>query len=320
MNDIVDHMVNIMNTHLVSIENIMSTTTYNRGIHQLIESKDPIEIYRLTREVDIYATQVRNKKKEIHKIIVFGHNGMQYNVGYDLDTVTQLKRVNQKLDKGTHVQYLGTVKVDKKHYFVFGNSIYSLDKKLKKLGNLLVLVEDSIFRKELASENGDFYIIDSRGSIVSSVDQERIGTSIPNEEITVSRNKWLIEDMDLQLVGLHTSDNINIGISRTWSLYRIIIAMMLLMVIITYLFFTKYAVRPLNSINRFISDISQGDLRNLKKRIQASGPREIRSIGREINELLDEVNLLTKRLVTTTTNLYDVELSKKKAELSYLKS
>lgn len=321
VNDIADQMINNVNTHLVSIENIMYTTTYNRDIHDLLESKDPLEAFYITRKVDAYITQIGNKKREIKKIMVVGADDRaDYNTGYDGQVLDQIKLLNKQVKDSINGQYIGTINFENKNHLVFGNSIYSLEKSFKKLGNLLVLVEESIFMDELSSESGDFYIINSQGEIVASYDKECIGGTVDFNDITVKRENWYMKEMNLILVGVNTNQNIITGIKKTWSRYSILIIMMLFMVIMTYLFFTKYAVRPLYKINKFISVISQGDLRYLKKRIDINGSKEIRAIAKEINELLDEVNLLTGRLVTTTTNLYDAELSKKKAELSFLKS
>lgn len=319
INETADKIMNNINTHLVSIDNLMFTTTHNKDIHRLLLSEDPIQIFDLTKNVDDLSIQIGNLKKEIHHIMAFGENERRYNVGFERFTVEQYQALNEKVSKKTKASLLGKVLIDEKYYAVFGNSIYSIEENLKKLGNLLMVVEESIFTDYLFSELGEFYLINENNQIVFSYSPKKMGHVIHQEEITVSRNEWYIEGMNLRLVGINTNTKTSLS-SKIWMLYMLIVGIMLFMVICTYVFFNRYAVKPLYKINSFINSIRGGNLKDLKKRVDIDGAKEIETIGSEINGLLDEVNRLTKQLVTTTTNLYNAELSKQQAELAFLKS
>ena len=66
--------------------------------------------------------------------------------------------------------------------------------------------------------------------------------------------------------------------------------------------------------------MGKGGYHSLKNRLQISQNNEIGDLAEQINFMLDEIDNLTKKIVSTQSHMYEVELEKKKAELSALYS
>lgn len=69
-----------------------------------------------------------------------------------------------------------------------------------------------------------------------------------------------------------------------------------------------------------MNEIKLGKPKSLQKRINLQGYAEIIVMANEFNEMLDEVDELTHRLLESNTRLYEAELVKKQSELAYLQS
>ena len=104
-----------------------------------------------------------------------------------------------------------------------------------------------------------------------------------------------------------------------WITYGgILVAVILFLILFGW--FIRYTTRPLDAFKTFMLEMKNGKIRNFKRRISLSGFREMEEISDGFNDMFDEVDSLTHRLVKTTTHLYEMELEKNKAELNHLKS
>lgn len=322
VNDIIFQMENNMNTHLTSINNIAFNVAFNDDVKKLLDSTEPVQRYEVSSSVREFLTKLKSLNNDIQEIGLIGIDGFEYNLGYDRKKNEQIHEMIQKIGKGSKAQYLGIIEntTTNNKEIVFANNIYSEERTLNHMGYVITLVNVSAFAKELSRELGEYYIVDEKDNIIISADENNVGQSVTTYgEGVTKKHSWKV-NMPLHIVGINTKKQITADIEKTRSAYIIIISIMIFMILLTYIFFSRYTVKPLNKVSKFISTISNGDLRLLKKRMTVEGPKEIRLIRREINELLDEVNNLTHRLVSTTSRLYNIELAKKKAELDYLKS
>ncbi len=172
----------------------------------------------------------------------------------------------------------------------------------------------------MKSDVGEYVITDNGGYVIASIDKTIKDQQLSEGSKLISSNEWLFDDMAIHLVAIDFEVDQSSGFESMWVNFAIVGILIGGILVISYLFISKNVVTHLKRINLFINSISQGDYRNLKKRISPEGAKEICDISYEINCLLDEVSRLTKHLVHSTSHLYRAEISRKEAELSYLKS
>ena len=79
-------------------------------------------------------------------------------------------------------------------------------------------------------------------------------------------------------------------------------------------------LQPLKKLMRFMNEIKLGKLKHLQKRISLQGYAEIIIMANGFNEMLDEIDELTHRLLESNSRSYKAELVKKQSEIAYLQS
>ena len=94
----------------------------------------------------------------------------------------------------------------------------------------------------------------------------------------------------------------------------------LLLLMVPFALITDNMVRPLKILMRFMSAIREGNLKQMKTRVSLIGYAEMERLATDFNEMLDEMDNLTRRLLQTSSHLYETELAKKQSELSLLQS
>lgn len=86
------------------------------------------------------------------------------------------------------------------------------------------------------------------------------------------------------------------------------ILMIVLLTIIGSMFMYN-TTRPVMLIVRFLSHVGE---RNLKQRLKIPSTNEVGIIATHINQMLDNVETMTREVVENQTSLYEAELSKNK--------
>jgi Predicted signal transduction protein with a C-terminal ATPase domain len=79
-------------------------------------------------------------------------------------------------------------------------------------------------------------------------------------------------------------------------------------------------IRPLAYFSNVIHSIRENKKQQLEKPLNLKGCTEMITIGNEFTNMLNDLNEMNKRIFRTTTTLYETELQKQTAEISYLRS
>ena len=93
-----------------------------------------------------------------------------------------------------------------------------------------------------------------------------------------------------------------------------------LLLTVPFLAVINNILQPLKKLMQLMNEIKLGKLKHLKKRIRLQGYAEIIVVANNFNQMLDEIDDLTHRLLDSRTRLYESELVKKQSELAYLQS
>lgn len=320
--DIISQIETNINTNLANINNSSFNVSINDDVKELViaDNQTSYDQYYAYRNIKEYCTRLESLYDDIKEIGLVSVDGEFYNLGYNGVRNAYISFLLKNMQSGSKAQYLGVLWDDytSSDLVVFGTNVYEEQNNLDVIGYVITLVDISIFTRELHRELGDFYLVDDQNRIVISMDSSERGLHLVTNDHFEKIPEWKL-NMPLHIAVQNTDKNITGHSHNIWLVYMVIICIMIFMVLITYIFNIKSTVKPLKNVSEFVSSISDGNLRLLKKRLHVKGPEEIRLIQVAINELLEEVNNLTHRLVSTTTHLYNIELAKKKAELDFLK-
>ncbi|MBD0382805.1 histidine kinase [Paenibacillus sp. WST5] len=90
--------------------------------------------------------------------------------------------------------------------------------------------------------------------------------------------------------------------------------------IIPLLYVSNNILQPLKKFMRLMGEVSLGEKKHLSKRITVDGYAEMIIMASRFNEMLAEIEKLTDHLLESKRVLYETELIKRRAELSFLQS
>lgn len=91
-------------------------------------------------------------------------------------------------------------------------------------------------------------------------------------------------------------------------------------ILILFFLIIRNLVQPLNQFSTIIIGIRKDKKRTLKSNPNLSGCKEITLIGDEFTGMIQDIQDLNQKIFQSATNLYEIKLQKKEAELSYLRS
>lgn len=129
-----------------------------------------------------------------------------------------------------------------------------------------------------------------------------------------------VENSDCYVISAVNTRNITAHLKSINILCWTIVAVMLLLLMLVYFALYRNYVIPIRTFNHIIQEIEVNHIRTLKEPLNLHGCEEIRQIGSSFTSLLSSINELNSKIVCTANELYEMELQKKIAELSFLRS
>ncbi len=100
----------------------------------------------------------------------------------------------------------------------------------------------------------------------------------------------------------------------------IILLIAITLLILMYYFASRNIAMPINDIITFLQNMRKDNINKLGKRIPVAGNKDIRLFSLEFNNMLDEINTLTYKLIDKNSRLYEMEIAKKQSEIALLRS
>lgn len=211
----------------------------------------------------------------------------------------------------------------------------------EKLGTLIASVPSAYFSKNIEEMNFFCALGKTNGKIsflfdnpekeeflekiwLDSGKKEENGDWMKNIQIS-SRDAYLsalyVEKMDCYLIGANTMEqSFSNGNMRTLQgmIWGCLILAALYMVGILLLL-NQRMVRPLQKFHQLIRDMRSKGQRHLQEPVELSGCLEIQEIEEEFSGMVTDIDALNRKIFENTAHMYELELQKKEAELSYLR-
>lgn len=318
-----------------AINKIAETVAYNGPIVQkYLSESDPVEQFEAYRQLRGYLSDMLGMKEGILDIALVGTNGSFFNSWADADS---LSSVAKKIPTLPTNYYLGLERLKVANLeslaLVAGAPIYStteFNQGNNRLGTVLIVFDiRALFGKGVpvtTSNGAEVYMTDREGHVFYTNDGDiGIGNQMPEYLISQDRTDYLfnresIPSLEGAIVIAIPKKVLLYGLNTIRKQQLIIIALALTLLVVPLLFVVNNILQPLKKLMRLMSEVRLGQKVHLGKRIEVDGYAEMIIVAARFNDMMAEIEELTDRLLESKQLLYESELVKRRAELSYLQS
>ncbi len=346
-NKIIHQVLNNISSNCDAINRILTSIAYNDVVTEYLSEVEPLPKYELFNKLNNFLDNMMNVRDGIVDIVVVADTGNSYDLNGFTDFCRQIENdiTFSRENKYYYSSLLNnTGSKSAGDYVVACTEILSLNNQYRygeKYGIVYMVLEpNAIIDEEYYNDNGTgtfIYLMDRSTNVFYNnngpfLDMDLIvsSNSFSRQVINTFRSEVDNEDSKIQIGAINQIDGWiicitpmkeilkNVYIIRRIEIYVLIIAM--LMMAIPFRIIVRNITDPLNKLISFMAGISSGNLRNLKKRVDLDGYAETVILARHFNTMLDEIDMLTRRLLDTNKRLYATELEKKQSELAFLRN
>lgn len=319
---------------------------FNKYAQQLSTEDDPEKRFELNKIVSDMLGYIKSSNKSIDNLALVDLKKRTINLtALPSNILDQLEAKYKIYDCNSNASaFSGVVKdmLGGSHYYIYMRptflSLPGADPK-QKIGTCIVLCKTDylfdIISKISMTKNSFFLILDSENKVVAGNNSEgMVEKPIGGDVISLFNNsdnkiiktyngrKSLIQykninDMGWKVISIIPLSEINVDLipARNYGLIIVFIVSLLLMAL--GIIFNSNITRPIADIVKFMNRSAH---KNLSHRLDIKETNEIGQLMVHINNMLDEIQDMTGRIVSTQSSLYEMELVKKQAELSALQS
>jgi two-component system, sensor histidine kinase YesM len=331
-----------ISTNYKEICALITNVGYDSTVQDFMLETEQYNKLALNDKISSILDVVKNVKSDLIDIEIIGKNNSKISLRGGNPYVIQFSEM-VKPDGRIYCSEFRQIDYDiTQDCFLFGMHVFSINKdKLsgEKIGFISAVVNVAAINDQvdrLPKLSGTrLYLVDKNGKVF--FDNKLV--NLPDNEIlkNIDVNKYepVIKDIDgkksiVQVFQLPEITGKIVTIVPVKELFAelsdikrnsLIVFMIAFIFISVPLFINiRNIVSPLKKLMNFMKDIRSGNLKNLKKRVFLEGNMEISTVANEFNNMLDEIDGLTHRLLDSNTRLYEIELEKKQAELAFLQS
>ncbi len=336
----------VENIFAENINNIKSTAkqiSYSNYVQKFLVSEDPSERLLLYNTVSSTLSLSKMNNQNIYEIYLIDKMNREVRIPYDAEYSIESSLVNKQaiLSDGFRKDLFSSeiYRSSLEHsYYSYSMPIFSALPGISPLDVLGVCV--IICKTEqLQSLVGDmslpqgsiFFVRDKYGNIVviSNKDKfDEIASIGPDafssdlQTIVLGNEKYLTQIDTLPETGWKTTCLISInelhrqtqGMLQVWV---IMCGIVVLLLVVMGALLIYGITSPISRIARFTTEMGR---ESSEKRLVLTGNNEIGRLSEYINVMLDKIDHANKTIMDTQNKVYEIELNRKQAELSALKS
>lgn len=129
-----------------------------------------------------------------------------------------------------------------------------------------------------------------------------------------------LADMDCYLVSALDTREAAQELGRAGGLIWLCVAVLLLFFLLLSVTVNRRMVIPLRKFDQAIRRLRSTGQRKLRQKLELDGCREIETIAGEFEGMLEDIERMNKKIFKTATDLYEMEVEKREAEIGYLRS
>lgn len=336
-----------LNTSIEKMEQGAYAVSYNRHVQEYLSTNDPqrklVELYPFILDVLEY---VKSSDGNIYDIMLINREGKLitnlYDYQYDIFQALEDKYQFTKEEFKAPVHTSLVMDPDQPFcFYAYIFPVISSTPKLDlfdKIGTVLIICKTLPLENmvsDIALTSGSlFFILDKENKIITSNDaniQGQVFDEIPLEDGSMKekelerkykgRNSIVqyktIKNAEWKIVSIIPVNELMSDMQQIKTFGLLLGVIMVILLLAIGLIFIHNITKPVSQLVSFMEQI--GD-QNLQQRLKDPAPNEIGMIAEYVNKMLDKIENITNKVLTTQTTLYETELAKKQAELSALQS
>ena len=318
-----------------SYENISYNIAYSKNVHDYLTSTTSGDSYTSYQSLRDQLSNARMLSPYIVDIALYGNDRKFVSLCGAIENYEDMA----KSISDTHFSFrsLGIAQINMAKCHIMSIPIYSLEGNQDNYLGLLFLSIDvnSLLDNNINSNNNQYnpqiifthedQLIYGSKSIYHSLETKN---TPPKKETSLDR-KYVINEYTIPNINHTLYVLINKSIANK-QLYEISRQLLLYMISLSFIFFlllfTLYhpLIRSLNQLTSYMKTIAEGDRRIyrkgyvIKQGIIAS--TEIYDIQRAFKNMIEQTELLNRKIFDTYTRMYELEDNARKTEIAFLRS
>jgi two-component system, sensor histidine kinase YesM len=328
-----------LNFILADIQELSTVIISDSELLEMLKNRSEYKEEELNRKLRGYLTS----RNDIEVIDLYSNNGY-YTVG--AKKINPIEELSSDLKKSSgQPLWLPTKNKEieilsgkfNKNYFTLARKVVDFNN-LEEYGYLLIDLEEPILEQSysglLDHEEVEVFICDSQGNVISHSNKERIGGTIRSEPFakTVLSGKKghgyvqyktdtgskvaiysTIKNNDWKIIKTISTDYLYEEINKIQTLV-IVGGMIYALVIILYiLFFSFRYTEPMMKMMSVIKRVEHGDL---SARTEVRSNDEVGQLGRRLNNMIAEMQVLIDKLIREEQEKKEVELEALHAQIN----
>ena len=313
------------------IQRIIQTVAYNREtVQNYLSATDSAKRIESFTQLKAYMSDMMGLKEGILDIALIEKNGAVYNLRANSN---QLTAISREIPRNNLYYFLGFKMIDLNYeetpVLVAGAPIYSTTN-FDELGTLMLVIDNRLLFGDgnpvNLPEGALVYMADRTGKLFyTNDDSSKLGEPISKDKLLNHTSQYMIQreaipDLGGEIVIAMPNRVLLQGLNEIRQKQLIMVAIALLLMVIPLLFVSNNILRPLKKFMRLMGEVSLGEKKHLSKRIEVDGYAEMIMMASRFNEMLAEIENLTDHLLESKRVLYETELIKRRAELTFLQS
>lgn len=323
---------------------------YNESVQQyLLETEDQSPWrYELYKQTDTLVARYSSLREGITDVTIMGTGGSNFNLMFDrqkreavLNTIEEMK---SKGYSGSNPYYKGLIDNGDKdnQYFLVGlpiNNAMPTSTVGRRLGYMVVFIQPSSFisNMEEVYQNafGKIYVLDRNNAVVAASGGGHIGEVYALDKLKEAgsgnymfydqqHTRHIVRmvdlpDIDGKIINVISEKELLRGMTDIRKVYMVILALTIPALIFMAIVFGRNIVSPIRMFIRSMNALKMGQFQKERSKIKLDGYLEIKIMAGKFNEMIEAIDDLTEEAVASRLRIYELELSKQTAELSYLK-
>lgn len=320
----------------------MMNAGYDTTVQQFLVENDKLRSYDLSQKVEGLLSIARNMNTDILDIIVIGRSNSRVSLAGRTKYAAELMKTAGEDGIVHYGGYRPPDRILDKSILLFGMNIFaSGDMSLygEKIGYITVIVDSKAIQTHFAEyprlAGTSIFMIDDKGVIYSNSDEpedmlDQIQTRTAGSDgestvQTINGKKFAIQTFNLpeisgRIVTAVPVQNLMRELEKLKTVSFGLLALTLLIVSIPYSMLMMNILKPLSRLIHYMNTLKAGSLEVLNNKVDLKGYAEIEIISRHFNFTTTRIHDLTGQLIDATTQLYESDLEKQRAEYAYLQS
>jgi len=342
-------------SNIQMLNSIILNICYNDNIQEYLSDNGSNSNYDLYKKVDMYIQNMNILKDGIVSTILLDLDYNCYNINVNSHALGEIKEFVKEIPDRSGVYYseLKFMNTDiyssQKYPFIFaGIPVYLIaddEEYYEKIGYVVMIIDSEALLSQMSGElkqvetkiQYDYYIISRNDKIYNSNKQTMIGEKlgIPIQGLSTIQKKYTdnvgikyllnidkIDEIGGYIVCAFPEKELAMGVDEVKKISYIAFVIIILFLYIPYKMLVENIVRPMVTFVNFINNFrkSNRSMNNFKPNLNIEGYAEINMIAQEFNKSLADVYTLSNKLLDSTKRIYELEISKKQAEIQFLKS